>query len=257
MKYRFSTFLLAVTIVLFSACEKGDDNNDDGNNNNETKATIKAELTHLFQGENFELDKYYTLSGSTKVKFSVAQFYLGNPMFMDDAMERTMLEPQFTFVENSTTEIDFGKVNPGHMHMFMFGLGVDSTTNATVQPTDFSNPNAPLAPKTVSMYWSWSSGFIFYKFEGAIDIDGDGTDDDNFKYHIGTDAMLINKSTVAHSDLEAGKTTEIHMHIDYAKIFDGLDMTNDILTMTMNNPALAAKIKANFDKAVEVDIHGH
>ncbi len=248
-------FLSAASLVLAS-CNK-DDNDNNNDDNNDLKASVKIELSHNFEGESFELDKYYTLGNGSKVKFTTAQFYLSNVAFMDDADNRTKLEPQFTFVESTTSEIDLGEVDAGHMHMLMLNLGVDEKTNTTVLPTDFEDLNAPLAPKTNSMHWSWNSGYIFYKFEGDVDTDGDGTDDDSFKYHIGLNDNLITKSKMAHTDLEAGKSTDIMVKVDYAKIFSGLDLSTELITMTMNNPELATKIKTNFEAAVEIETHDH
>src|SRR5690606_18867037 len=113
---------------------------------------------------------------------------------------------------------DLGKVNPGHLHLFKFDIGIDSTTNKTVQPIDFEEGEA-LGIQNPNMHWSWNSGYIFYKFEGEIDTDGDNVADTTFGYHIGLNDFLITSSSTLHMDAAAGDEITFNIEMDYAKIF--------------------------------------
>ena len=248
-----SLFASALLIGLIAGCEDKKDDTPDPPA--ETKASVEMEIEHMFDGQELSLGEYFTLNSNTQVAFSLARFYVGNPMLMDDAMNATALSPQFTLVTPSITDINLGKVNPGHVHMFNCDLGVDSTTNATVQPTDFSDASNPLAPQNPSMWWTWNSGYIFYQFEGNLVMNG--TDTSTFVYHIGLNQHLISKSKMVHQDIEAGQTLEVHMMVDYSKIFDGLDLSTELETHTMNNIPLAEKIKTNFDTATTIEAHSH
>lgn len=243
-------YLVCLPLLALMACEKEEPTKGD------EKASVAIEVMHQFGIEDFQLGKFYSYGGAN-IKFSTAQFYLGNPLILDDAGNRTELSPHFTLVQPTTTKIDFEKINAGHAHMFQFIVGVDSTTNADVRPTDFADDTHALAVKENSMWWSVAAGYIFYKFEGEIDLDGDNVADKNFQYHIGTNPFVIHSSTLAHSDLEAGEEMEIHLEIDYAKIFTDLDLNTDLDAKTMNNMPLATKIKSNFSSALNVETHAH
>src|SRR5690606_21348535 len=102
------------------------------------------------------------------------------------------------------------------------------------------------------MYWSWASGYIFYKFEGEVDYDGDEVPDASFGYHVGLNNFLIQREEVFHMDVTAGEEVIFNLNFDYALLFDGLDLNTELSTHTMNNIPLATKIRVNVEKAVSL-----
>lgn len=85
------------------------------------------------------------------------------------------------------------------------------------------------------MYWTWNSGYIFFKLEGISDqAKPDMTGQHKFRYHIGGyggyDKPSLNNIKTVYIDLSKGGIidTKTHQHVnvniaaDLAKVFDGL-----------------------------------
>lgn len=245
-KYTFLT-LLCSTIIL--SCDKDDD--DDSTTPPSTKADFALHFDHTFNNQTFSLNQNFTLGTGEIVKFSTAQFYVSNIRLMDDEQNMTTFEDPFVLVDPSVGHKHIGEMEASHYHMVMLNVGIDSVTNNTKQPIDFPDGH-PLSAMVDHMWWSWNSGYIFFKLEGEVDRDGDGTFDDNFLYHIGTDANLIDKQKMMHSTVNAGDELEVHIKIDYSDFFNNVDMTNE-LEARMMPPALVSKMVSNAAAAIDFD----
>lgn len=103
------------------------------------------------------------------------------------------------------------------------------------------------------MYWAWATGYIFFKLEGTVDADSDGTVDDTFEYHIGLDQFLRQVSGMQHKDVEAGKELTVDVKIDYAKFFKGLDLTLELSAHGNDDPTLSKRIADNVEVAVTIE----
>ena len=90
-------------------------------------------------------------------------------------------------------------------------IGLSEEQNASV-PSDYSSSN-PLSKS--SEYWlAWNS-YIFVKFEGFFDADGDGEPETGFNLHLGSDAA--SRPIARNSDDSDG---EISLIIDLMDVFD-------------------------------------
>ncbi len=255
--------LVASAIATVWSCKTND---DDQPVEPKSDPQVKLEIEHKFGDDDFELGKTYDVNG-TKVKFTAAQFYLSDLHLEDDGAVREDLEKEVVFVTTETIEFNLGQTEIGHKHKLKGYLGVDSLTNKTVQPTDFINGDEdnPLGGQVPSMHWSWNTGYIFMKFEGELDYDGDGQMDTLFAYHLGTQAVGRAFEKMLHHDLgghdgEENEDLEIGMEFDYQSIFDNLDLNTENDTRSLGPPEklnLAMKITDNFFGAIKVELHDH
>jgi hypothetical protein len=92
--------------------------------------------------------------------------------------------------------VNFPKDGPTQ-NVTVFKLDVPAGTYAGLRFTvgvprelnhlDAAKQTAPLGVGS-GMYWSWNSGYIFYKFEGKVKVEGK---DEGFLLHMGSDAFRI------------------------------------------------------------------
>tara|TARA_R110002050_G_scaffold100008_2_gene207266 strand:- start:4713 stop:5510 length:798 start_codon:yes stop_codon:yes gene_type:complete len=248
--------LLALALIFNTSCKEDDPVVTPPVENKNVQVNLNYDFN--FGNQDFALNTEYTLDNGYKVRYSLATFYLSKPVIMDDAGGMTALSPEYLIVRPDVTMSDLGFIQEGHAHMFNFSIGVDSASNTEngstgVQPTDFSDPNHPLGPQPEGMYWSWASGYIFVKIEGEVDFEGDGTYDQVFKYHLGTNEFRKDRSTMVHSDVLGGETINMLLAIDYKAFFNGVDLTTEILSMSMGEGrALGIKMMDQFDQAMTI-----
>jgi hypothetical protein len=245
---KFSKLYLFVLLAGLFAVSCEDDDSTDPVDPTPTTAELSINVDHMFGTEAFELDKTFDL-GNSKVKFSTAQFYISGINLMDDDQNVTPFDGEVLLITPDVDHQHVGDIGVEHFHMVSFNIGIDSATNANTQPTDYAAGH-PLAPQVNNMWWTWAAGYIFYKFEGEVDIDGDGTFDDTFAYHIGTDGNLLSKQEMLHHTVTAGGELEVEMVVDYSKIFDNIDLTTE-LKAHMNPMNVVAKIATNTNAAID------
>lgn len=204
--------------------------------------TLNINFKYKFGDEDLMRDDVYTYNG-TALSFKDIQFYVANPRVAVDGVMEATNEIYFISFDHQT--IEMSDLTAGHKHMFMFGLGVDSVTNKTIQPSDPDlEEGAALGPQVPTMHWGWDNGYIFFKLDGLIDTDGDNTPDDLVEMHIGKDFNFQNIALEIHTDA-LQETVDVTIDVDISKVFEGVDLQNDYVTHTGDNPALAKTITTN------------
>lgn len=217
----------------------------------EEKASLHLHIDHKFNTDAFSLNQNFTLLRGEVVKFSTAQFYLGNFRLMDDDQNITAFADSYLLADPTVTHKKIGEMDAMHYHMLMCNVGVDSATNKDFQPIDFADGH-PLAPLLNNMWWSWNAGYIFFKLEGQVDRDADGIFDDDFEYHIGTNANILNLQKMIHSSIGAGEEMEINLVVDYSQFFHSLDLSTD-LQGHMGPANVVAQLKTNAMSAFSIN----
>ncbi len=128
---------------------------------------------------------------------------------------------------NESTHEPVLRIPEGEYKTLTFTLGVDSLRNTK----DISQRTGVLDPTGAGadMYWSWNSGYIFFKMEGTSPASMMG----DYMYHVGLfggmSTPTINNIKTVSLDLTArgtpkiktGKETNIHLMLDVLKVFNG------------------------------------
>ena len=115
-----------------------------------------------------------------------------------------------------------------------------------------------------NMYWSWNSGYIFFKMEGissAAPINTAGLT--KYQYHVGgfggrTAATANNLRTVTVSlpsvaSVRKSKSPTIHLIADISKVFSGVSPLKIASGAVVMSPTAAGPIANNYAKAFSVD----
>ncbi|MEZ4772115.1 MAG: MbnP family protein [Bacteroidia bacterium] len=202
----------------------------------------------LIGDEVFSYNTVYTIN-NVAVTFTTAQFYVSGIQVGGDGVFDTNPD-KYLLVKANQSVYEVGEITTGHKHMLMFNVGVDSLANHA-DPTTYAAEH-PLAPQNPTMHWNWNSGYIFIRIEGQVDTNADGTPDDLMELHIGTDAKLAPVMLTAAKEV-AAEEEEIHMQVDFAKLFTGIDLATERITHTGDDPGLAAKLVANVPSIFTVE----
>jgi len=120
--------------------------------------------------------------------------------------------------EGLAVEYDLPTTNIDQVFMI---VGLNSNLNATV-PTDYSSSNdLSLAGE----YWPGWESYIFAKIEGMIDLDGDGTLEQQVALHLGSNEA---RREIITTNLD--NETELNISIDIKKVFEHDGEIYDIAT---------------------------
>lgn len=253
-KYISFLAFLAIVSVAFTACK---DDDDDDNSAATKSGPVVIDLTNIAGTQNVDETGGTTYTNSSGEQFTInkLRYYISNVQLLKGSeVAYTMPESYFLVDESNqaSTKCTIPNVPPDTYTGVRFVLGVDSTRNVSGAQTgalDVSN----------DMFWTWSSGYIFYKLEGTSPAAPGG-----IVYHIGgfrdgTNTNAIRTITInfgAKSLIVDGKRdAEIHLLADVLKIFDGgpnvISITDINFQMAPGGDAL--KIADNYAQMFTLD----
>ncbi len=214
--------LLAATII---SCESDDINPT------ETGSLI-LEFDTRAGDENFELNKDYENASGETFRLTKLNYYVSN-IILTTTDGTDYVVPQdssyFLIMEEvkESQKVRLNNIPVGNYNKVAFTIGVDSLRSTM----DISKRHGVLNPAHGhdGMYWSWNSGYIFFKAEG-ISPAAPAELDHKFTYHIGGfggyDTPTLNnirETTVslgnARAEVRTEKVPQVHFHADVLQFF--------------------------------------
>jgi hypothetical protein len=239
---------------LFASCKKESTNPY----NASTKANLTVEFDNIAGASDLQLNTgtYTNASGEkltvTKLKYYVSNFILTKT---DGTVYTVPQDSCYFLVDESdaTTHEPLLKVPEGEYNTLSFVLGVDSLRNTK----DVSLRTGVLDPTATGgdMYWSWNSGYIFFKIEGTSPAAAMGG---SFMYHIGgfggystktfnnIKQVTIDLTDRGTAKVKSGKQTNIHLMVDILKMFTGTNTVSIAAHPMVMVDAYSTSIADNF-----------
>lgn len=207
------------------------------------KATFNIDIHQHFGASDMDTSTIFTLTTGQRFRMSTIRYYLSNFRLVKADNSEVSIPESYLLIQPSIGTYSLGEVEPGTYTKIKFFVGIDSVTNSGgTMPVD-RPAGHPLGLQNPSMFWSWSTGYIFMKFEGLADTLPTGTLNQNFSWHVGTNEMLRTvEIPLSNLTLTAGQTSEIHIKSDLNELLKYIDFRTDLMTHTMGNRELATKI---------------
>jgi hypothetical protein len=182
---------------------------------------------------------FYTNSSGESFNVTRLKYYISKVQFYKvDALIYEMPESYFLVDESnpSTTKLEIPDVPAGSYTSVRFTVGVDSARNVSGAQTGALDP-------ANGMFWTWSSGYIFYKLEGTSPVST--APGNSFVYHIG--GFKDGNNTNANREVEidfAGESlivngsreAEIHVLADVLKVFSAPNVISIVALNTQMAP---------------------
>lgn len=225
-------FIVFITFII-SSCTK-----------DATKAlqTIEVSFENLFGDENLKFNKrYQTLEGS-ELEITKFNYYISNIELEKTDGNSWKEEQSYRLLRvnddenNHIIKFNINNVPEGTYHKIRFSVGVDPTMN-------FSGSQEGDLDPVLGMFWTWKTGYIFFKTEGFYYVND--SRDAGLIYHIGGDESY---RTV---ELDLNNSNKIEIVADLQKLFGGFqgasitldnsDDKNDIM-----GGSLAPKVAENY-----------
>lgn len=221
-------FLFASVILFAASCKK----DDAPQYNSNVKAPLTIEFDQVVGSSDMQLNTgNYTNAVGESFNITTCKYFISNiKLTRTDGSVYVVpqLESYFLIDESNhdSHEAELS-VPEGEYKTLEFMVGVDSLRNTK----DISERTGVLDPAgaAAGMYWSWNSGYIFFKLEGASPASAMG----DYMYHIGGfggySSPTINNIKTVNIDLSArgvpkvktGRSANVHLFVDVLKMFNG------------------------------------
>ncbi len=180
MNTKWHTCAGSLLILLFFGCNKDETTATPEPTPESTTATINLVFTNKVDAKALELDKPYLLATGDSVTFNKWNYYVSN-VVLKNATGATYSVPESYFIvkqSSAASQTISVQVPFGTYTSVQFLLGVDSARNVSGSQTGGLDP-----VYASDMYWSWNTGYIFFKMEGTSP--SSGSPQKALEYHIG------------------------------------------------------------------------
>jgi hypothetical protein len=248
--------------VLLASCKK----DDVVKYNPNVKADLSVEFDNVAGSSDLQLNTgtYTNAAGEsfkvTKLKYYVSNFILTNS---DGTVYTVPQESCYFLIDESdaSTHDPVLKVPEGEYKTLTFTIGVDSLRNTK----DISQRTGVLDPTTTAadMYWSWNSGYIFFKIEGTSPVIAAAGN--AFQYHIGgfggySTPTTNNLKTITLDltqrgvpQVKSGKETNVHLFVDILKALSGSTTMSFATTAMIHSAAPGKPVADNYAGMIKHD----
>jgi hypothetical protein len=234
--------------------------------NSNVKAPITLEFDNIVGGADLQLNTgSYTNESGEQFKVSMLRYFVSNIVFTNVNGSKYIVpqDSSYFLIDESkpSTLMTSIKIPEGEYSKLEFVLGVDSLRNTK----DLSQRTGVLDPtgEASGMYWSWNSGYIFFKMEG--NSPSSKLTNNVFQYHIGlfggySTPTLNNLKNISIdltqrgiAKVKTGKTPNVHLLVDVSKVFNGTNKVSISANTVVMASAFSAKIADNFTSMFQHD----
>lgn len=241
MKFSKLLIALCVCVTVITSCTKEDDtpNNtttdDKGGNENpkNTKGSFVLKFDNGVGDQDFAYNTVYSKSDNETYQLETLKYIISN-ITLKNAEGKTFEYPSdkniFLINEAAANQageikVELNDVDLADYTEVTFGVGVDQERYKL--GADGQGAFLTLAKKE-GMLWAWATGYRFMRFDGKYSVKGDADKTDlPLNVHMGSvGTTLDNYRTVTlklpnSAKVAEGKTPEVHIKADIAKVFDG------------------------------------
>ncbi|MBT1704419.1 MbnP family protein [Chryseosolibacter indicus] len=220
-------YLINIILLSFLMMSCSDDDVTPGE-----KGSIVIEFDNRVGNTNLELYKDYINTNGETFNLTKLHYYISN-IELRDINGKAFKVPQdssyFLILEDDpeSQKVRINNIPSGSYNEVTFTIGVDSL-RSTMDISKRTGVLDPAQPQD-GMYWSWNSGYIFFKMEG-ISPSAPADQENKFYYHIGgfggynsPTLNNIRKATIsmgsARAEVKSGKVPQLHLHVDILQFF--------------------------------------
>lgn len=266
-KYITTVMVLCCATVLSISCDK----NEAGEFGPTDKGAIVLEFDNVVGSQNLQLNGPQTYVNANGDQFNVTllNYYISNIKLKksDGSTYTVPQESSYFLIKESDAnahEIKLGDIPAGDYTEVTFTVGVDSIRNTM----DLSKRTGILDPAANSgddnMYWSWNSGYIFFKMEGlSPQAPADAAGNKKFRYYIGgfgglNSKTINNVKTITRNfgtekaTVRTNITPQLHIVVDVLKAFEGSTKVSIAANTTVMFAPFSVNIANNYVEMFKV-----
>ncbi len=192
---------------------------------------ISVSFSAVFNGfEPLILDSAYVLKNSSSIKFETLKYYVSALQFIKNNEVVFTEKNSFHLIDiahNSSQTIEVECLHKINFDKIQFNVGIDSVTNCAGAMAGDLDP-------TKGMYWTWQSGYINFKLEGAS---SQCTRVNNqFQLHLGGYQAPCN--ALQKVALNVVPKNKIPIYFDLKQFVEMIDLSTQHHVMSANSEAL-------------------
>jgi hypothetical protein len=160
--------------------------------NPDTPGTVRLDLALTWQGDAYEIGEEVTDHMAHPIRLDNLQMYFSS-VALREVGTGNWIQPHDNPLEVHLVDFKISgqyAVTPfpqGTYDAIQFGLGIPEEINTDMDPASYPNDHPLSVSGSAGMFWSWLSGYIFFKYEGKTALETGDPLELPVSYHCGTD----------------------------------------------------------------------
>ncbi len=227
MPFRSSLLVFGLLVLVLTGCDRCNPEPPVS-----TPGTARIDLELTWGEEAYVLEQVATDHNGYPVRLDNLQLYLAPVAFRSNG----------EWVEGADVSLIDFSVHAQHIESTLeagtydavrFGMGLPPEINTDIDPASYPNSHPLSVIGSAGMFWTWSSGYIFVKYEGKFALETGTQLLEPVSYHCGTDASY-RRVTLELSEplvVAAEETANLMLTLDAAKALNG---TNDAIDLAVD-----------------------
>ena len=227
MPFRSSFLVFGLLVLVLTGCDRCNPEPPVS-----TPGTARIDLELTWGEEAYVLEQVATDHNGYPVRLDNLQLYMAPVAFRSNG----------EWVEGADVSLIDFSVHAQHIESTLeagtydavrFGMGLPPEINTDIDPASYPNSHPLSVIGSAGMFWTWSSGYIFVKYEGKFALETGTQLLEPVSYHCGTDASYRTVTLELSEPLViASETTEnLTLTLDAAKALNG---TNDAIDLAVD-----------------------
>ena len=227
MPFRSSFLVFGLLVLVLTGCDRCNPEPAVS-----TPGTARIDLELTWGEEAYVLEQVATDHNGYPVRLDNLQLYIAPVAFRSNG----------EWVEGADVSLIDFSVHAQHIESTLeagtydavrFGMGLPPEINTDIDPASYPNSHPLSVIGSAGMFWTWSSGYIFVKYEGKFALETGTQLLEPGSYHCGTDASYRTVTLELSEPLViASETTEnLTLTLDAAKALNG---TNDAIDLAVD-----------------------
>ena len=239
---------MALALFTFVSCD----------NNREEEVlpgSVRIEFNHKWNGEESGIGEVHNDHLNHPVRLDNLQMYIA-PIELRNERGEWIEVLDVALVDfaidgqRMTTSAESGTYNA-----LRFGMGLPPEINTNIDPASYANEHPLSVPGSAGMFWTWSSGYVFVKYEGKFATEIGNQLLEPLSYHCGTDESyrMVTFDFEENIVIQSEEISAFGLNFDAAATLigpeDSIDVVQDPVTHSAQGTMLAARLMDLMDDA--------
>lgn len=233
--------LFIISFCLFLSCKK---NNDVQEEINGDTGSLTIEVNHFADSQLLMYNTWHLNGNQDSFTVSFLKYYLSNIEIKSASNQFWKEAESYHLVQHSngvTSTLSLNNVPIGEYDFLTFSIGVDSARNVSGAQTGALDPGN-------NMFWSWNSGYIFFKLEGQSPSSPVSV----YTFHVGgfqapysayrTISMDVSSDKI---HIRKGKNSVIQLKADVMRFMNYPNQLNLQFNYNISTPGHATQVAAD------------
>lgn len=205
--------------------------------------TLWMEVDLWWNGEPYALNQNTVDHLGHTLTISNLQMYISEVELqdMEGVWHRNVRSESVHLLDFKTPQPHLLEAFPeGEYQAIRFGVGIPEEINRGTDPAQFPNDHPMGFGGSAGMFWTWSTGYIFVKYEGRAAPLGSEVMNSPIAYHCGTDASYrtVSMEFPYPIYIHSQERLEFPLAFDAARVLVGPEDSVDVIAhpLTHNGP---------------------